>query len=522
MITQDATLGLSCIAETDKDAMDELSMIEEYDVLVIGGGINGCGIAADAASRNLSVILCEKKDLSNATSSASTKLIHGGLRYLEQFNLQLVRKSLNERQTLQAIAPHLISPLEFVIPLLPNASRSPWFLRLGLFLYDHLSNKNTLPKTKWLTKNSNNLYFSNLQNSINSALSYFDCATDDARLTITNAIQARYFGANIQKHTEFISAQKTDGRWLATLKKSNNQEIKIFTKAIINASGPWVNKIDHLLDVESPYHITLVQGSHIIMPKLYQGNFAYMLQHTDKRIVFVIPYHGYSMIGTTDSHFEGDINNIKITSSEIKYLIEIINNYFKTRFSEKDIIHSWSGVRPLIAEKKKSLKHISRDYKLYLTNGSAPILSIYGGKITTYRQLAQEAVDMLSSVFPNLPPSKTAKTPLPSWYLENTDFVAYCKQAKQKYHWLPDRLLNRYLSSYACLTDLILKNCHTISHLGENFNHGLFAQEVDYLVEHEWATSVEDILWRRTKLGLKFSGVECENLKKYLKNTHNL
>lgn len=494
--------------------------MNKYDVVIIGGGINGCGIAADASLRQLKVLLCEKNDIASGTSSASTKLIHGGLRYLENYHFRLVKKALDERQILQQVAPNLIKPLKFILPLNKN-SRNRWLIRLGLFLYDHLSWKNTLPKTSFHTKGNGSL-FEQLKNELSQAYSFYDCITDDSRLTISNAIQAKQAGADIMTRTTVIGVNYFDEHAIVTLKDEQGMQFEVFTKSIINAAGPWVNTVDNMLAINSPYDISLVQGSHIVVPKLYKGDHAYLLQNDDGRVFFTIPYHGHTLVGTTENNYDERPELVEITSEEINYLLNSVNNYFTQSITSKEVIHSWSGVRPLLKDKNIKLKSISRDYKIHVSDKNIAVISVYGGKITTYRQLANQTVNALSPSFENLAASVTDKILLPNNKLFNGTFAAYKIYSEKKYHWLPNQLLQRYLTHYGVLTEMILKNCHQLSNLGENFNHGLYAQEIDYLIEHEWALTLDDILWRRTKLAYKFSQLECEKLQKYLNNTHNL
>ena len=316
-----------------------------FDVAIIGGGINGCGCAADAALRGLSVVLCEQDDLASKTSSKSTKLIHGGLRYLEHFDFALVKKALDERQKLLHLAPHLVHPLPIVIPY-QKYMRPLWMLRIGLFLYDHLSLANKLPRTKLIRSRQRPNYFDPLNKDLNQGFLFYDCATDDARLTLANAMQAKEHGATILPQTKLIGANATDGQWRLTLQKKTGDLFQITAKSLINTTGPWVNTISQLLHTPLKHTLSLVKGSHLVVQKLYEGEHAYMLQHEDKRIVFAIPYHGYTMVGTTDVVFSGDIDNLQIESEEINYLCSITNQYFNKKINESDIITSWSGIRP--------------------------------------------------------------------------------------------------------------------------------------------------------------------------------
>jgi len=490
--------------------------MDVFDVAIIGGGINGCGCAADASLRGLSVVLCEQGDLAGKTSSSSTKLIHGGLRYLESYDFAMVKKSLDERQTLLQLAPHLIYPLPIVLPQQTNM-RPMWMLRAGLFLYDHLSRKNKLPKSKLIRRNKYANYFRPLAETLNAGFLFYDCTTDDARLTISNAKQAQEHGATILPNTELIHAEiDSHQQWRLCLRSKTAELLQIRAKTLINASGPWVEPVSQLLKVPLQHAMTLVKGSHLVVHKLYEGDHAYLLQHDDKRIVFVLPYHGYTMIGTTDVPFTDSLEEISIAGSEIDYLCDLVNQYFKKKITASEIINSWSGVRPLIAETGKSLRKISRDYAYHFGLVPAPIVTIYGGKITTYRQLAAEVIDQLRAVFPNLADSSTAITPLPGAAMASMGFKQYQPYAQDKYHWLDPETLTRYLHTYGTHTEQVLTGCNNIHDLGFDFTNTLYQVEADYLLENEWATTCDDILWRRTKLGLAMDATSQKALADYL------
>ncbi|MCA0403113.1 MAG: glycerol-3-phosphate dehydrogenase [Proteobacteria bacterium] len=491
-------------------------MVEKvFDVAIIGGGINGCGAAADAALRGLSVILIEKDDLASKTTSASSKLIHGGLRYLEYYDFSLVKKALNERQLLLDLAPYLVRPMPFIIPYEPHL-RPAWLIRTGLFLYDNLSRKNKLPKSKLIKNKIKNPYFSPLKAQFEKGFIFYDGATDDTRLTIANALQAKQHGAEIRLHTQITSSTVIDGLWQFELNKSET----IKAKTLINATGPWVETVNQQFGIDNHYEMTLVKGSHLLVPKIYEGDHAYLLQNKDKRIVFILPFHNYHLIGTTDVKFNGNLNEVKISPEEIDYLLDLVNQYLAHPLQKTDILDTFSGVRPLLSSKlEKTPAALSRDYICRFTKEPAASVCIYGGKITTYRQAAKEAINKLSPIFPELAKSKTAFIPLPGAYLDELSFKDYCELAEKKYHWLPAELRKRYLASYGSLAEIFLKNCHEIKDLGVQFSEDLYQIEVDYLIQNEWATSTEDILWRRTKLGLNFKQEQLIRLDDYLKNT---
>ena len=422
-------------------------MRKVFDVAVIGGGINGCGAAADAALRGLSVVLFEQDDLASKTSSSSSKLIHGGLRYLENWDFSLVKKAIDERQKLLELAPHLIHPLPFVLPH-QKTMRPFWLLRTGLFLYDHLSRSNKLPHTKLISRDQKFPYFKPLNKPFNKGFLYYDCRTDDARLTIVNAIQASLQGAVIMPHTKLIGAEVSQRQWRLTLQTKAASPIHIHAKTVINTAGPWVGAVNQLLNIPLEHALRLIKGSHLVVPKLYEGEHAYLLQHNDKRIVFVIPYYGYTMIGTTDVDFSGDPTDIHIDANEIDYLFTLINLYFNQQLNEKDIITTWSGVRPLLSVQGKNPSTLSRDYSYHYTSHPAPAVTVYGGKITTYRQLALETINQLRIVFPDLPNSKTHITPLPGATTKTMSFTEYKQYANKKYTWLGDSTSHRLLSCY--------------------------------------------------------------------------
>ncbi|MDI9819722.1 MULTISPECIES: glycerol-3-phosphate dehydrogenase [unclassified Legionella] len=491
-------------------------MEEVFDVAIIGGGINGCGIAADAALRGLSVILFEKGDIASQTSSSSSKLIHGGLRYLEYYDFRLVKKALDERQRLLKIAPHLIHAIPFVLPY-QQGMRPAWLLRTGLFLYDNLSRKNKLPRSKFIRRIKHSTYFAPLKEEFNKGFVFYDCTTDDSRLTITNALQAKKHGALIQNYTQLTQANVKDKIWYLTV-KSKLGEKTAKAKTIINAAGPWVESVNNLLDIPNKFKMSLVKGSHMVVHKLYEGNHAYLLQHKDKRIVFVVPYHHHTMIGTTDIAFNDSLDEINISSEEINYLSDLINNYLRHPIQKEDIIHTWSGVRPLLAATGEELRTLSRDYSYHYTGLPAPAITIYGGKITTYRQLAQEVVDELRHVFPYLKKSQTREQTLPGSQLREISHKDYLSYVQDKYFWLPDELRQHYLNNYGTRAESLLANCTKMPDLGYDFGHGLYQVEVDYLHREEWAQSCDDILWRRTKLGLNFTPEDKQILTEYLSN----
>ena len=490
--------------------------MQETDIFIIGGGINGAAIASDAAGRGLSVILCEKNDLASGTSSASTKLIHGGLRYLELYELGLVRKALHEREILLKKAPHLITPLEFILPYEKHL-RPAWLIRIGLFLYDHLA-KISLPRSKKINLNKN-INGNGLLPKFKIGFSYYDCLTDDARLTILNAISAKERGALILTHHEFISAEREQNQWKIKVNHLNSEKI-FYAKTLINAAGPWVNILQKKINNKKSLSIQLVKGSHIIVPRLFSGDFAYILQNRDHRIVFAIPYHDrFTLIGTTDIAFSDDIDHVKISRGEENYLCSIINQYFKNKISPNDIISSYSGVRCLHNDHAENVSKISRDYKLVLdTENHLPLLTVIGGKITTHRSLAEEAINQLHPFFPNMKSAWTGTAPLPGGDFVNRDFKQFYAQFKKTFSWLPENLLDRYAKNYGTRANIILADIHQLKDLGKEITQGVYEKELEYLIQNEWAETAEDVLWRRTKLGLLLDQDQQQKIETWFEN----
>jgi glycerol-3-phosphate dehydrogenase len=485
------------------------------DLLILGGGINGTGIAADAAGRGLKVILCEVDDLASATSSWSTKLIHGGLRYLEYYKFKMVREALQEREILIHKAPFLIHPLEFILPH-ANHLRPKWMIRAGLFLYDHLAKRTTIPSSHQVNL-TNTVYGYPLKTDFRFGFSYYDCQTDDARLVILNALAAKEQGASILTRTTCQNIKRFEDHWHIELNSQQHNIIKVDAKIIINATGPWVSEtLDNLIQLKKHSPVTLVKGSHIVVPKLYAGDHAYILQHTDKRIVFAIPYQQqFTLIGTTDINFHGAPRSAKISDDEIDYLCGIINHYFNHSISSNNVVWHYSGVRPLFSKQNGDAATITREYHLELDQSKAPILSIFGGKLTSYRRLAEKAVNQLTPFFPNIKPAWTSQAYLPGGDLGGYTVSEYLAYAQRQFPWLPPNILRRYVLSYGSRISELLRNAERITDLGTHFGAGLYASEVDFLMQNEWAMSTEDILWRRSKLGLFLSAAEQEKLAIY-------
>lgn len=489
-----------------------------FDLLVIGGGINGTGIALDAAGRGLSVVLCEKNDLGSGTSSASTKLIHGGLRYLEHYDFKLVREALNEREVLLKKAPHLISPLRLVIPYHPS-HRPKWMIQLGLWLYDHLGKRCTLPKSKKIDLKSHPTYAQALVPGITTGFAFSDCWVDDARLVIANAIGAVENSALIKPYCEVTALTAVNGYWLADVYDAKRRKSdKIHARAVVNATGPWVSNFKGERDLR------LVRGSHIVVPKQYSEDHAYLIQHTDGRVIFVIPYENdFTLIGTTEIDTDAPPDSVKISQDEIQYLIAVFNQNFKHKINPEDIVWSYSGVRPLIDEKITHSSALSRDYVFDIkSENSAPILTVYGGKITTYRTLAEAAVNELRRFFTGDYLPWTSKVPLPGGDISETSFTGFLESLSKQYHWVPAPMLKRLAKQYGTRIHKVLTGASSLQDLGQNFGADCYEQELLYLIHHEWARTSDDLLYRRTKLGLHLSAEEKNKINDWLKQTFSL
>lgn len=476
-----------------------------FDLFVVGGGINGVGIANDAVGRGLTVAVCEQSDLASATSSASSKLIHGGLRYLEHYEFRLVKEALAEREVLLAKAPHLIKPMRFVLPHRPHL-RPAWMIRIGLFLYDHLSTRSKLQGSRGLHLDPENPD-NPLNASIRFGFEYSDCWVDDARLVVLNAMQAREQGATIMTRTRCQSAHRKNGVWHVAVENVESGQVQYFrAKALINAAGPWAQSfIEDGLKAKSPRNIRLIKGSHFVVPRIHNGEHAYILQNEDQRIVFVIPYNQYfSVVGTTDKEYKGDPAKVAMDDEEEAYLLDVVNKHFKRQLSSTDIVWRYSGVRPLCDDESDSPSAITRDYTLEVQadeNQQAPILSVFGGKITTYRKLAGSALYALKPYFSQMGNSWTATCPLPGGDIEG-DFEQWLIHLAREYPWVPAGMLRRMANAYGTRVAEILGKARQLPDLGEAIGADLFEAEVKYLVAQEWARNADDILWRRSKLGL--------------------
>jgi len=493
------------------------------DLLIVGGGINGAGIARDAVGRGLSVQLVEQNDLASATSSASTKLIHGGLRYLEYYEFRLVREALIEREVLLRNAPHIIRPLTFVLPH-EAALRPAWLVRLGLFLYDHLGGRKLLPASRGLNLRRDPAGKA-LKPSLTKGFSYSDCRVDDARLVALNALDARERGATILTRTRCVSARRYGQLWTAVLEKSSSGERwTVRARCLVNAAGPWVASfVEHALALPHSQRLRLVKGSHIVVPRLFEGKQAYILQNADRRIVFAIPYEGdFTLIGTTDETYEGDPSKVVISPAEIAYLCQVINDHFVKQITPTDVVWTYAGVRPLHDDESTSASAVTRDYVLELDDqgGIPPLLSVFGGKITTFRKLAEHALEKLKPHFPQIGPAWTHAAPLPGGDIPNADFTGFLASVTAHWPWLPVNLAGRYARAYGTRIAQLLGEAQGIDELGLHLGDDLYGREIQYLIDQEWAVTAEDILWRRSKRGLHVTPATITALESWLGETH--
>ena len=492
------------------------------DVLVVGGGINGTGIARDLAGRGWRVVLVEQDDLGGHTSSASSKLIHGGLRYLEYYEFAMVRKSLLEREVLLRSAPHIIRPMRFVMPHEPSM-RPVWLIRLGLFLYDHLARREVLPGSEGVDLRRH-VAGAALQERYRRGFVYSDGWVDDARLVVLNGVDAKERGAQIHTRTACIAAQRGADGWTATLRSGDGRRRQVTARVLVNAAGPWaesflrgVARADHG-EALATRHQKLVKGSHIVVPRCCDHDHAYLFQSPDKRIIFAIPYQErFTLIGTTDSEFTGDPRNPQVGVEEIAYLCDQASHYFRRPLTPVDVVWSFSGVRPLFGDTSGALSAITRDYLLETNIGAAPLLSVWGGKITTYRKLAEEAATEIGRVLGDERAAWTERASLPGGDLRawigapqrpDLDIARFIAGVRQRYAWLAPELALRLARAYGSRIDRVLGDAGSRSDLGAEVAPGLFEAELRYLCGEEWALSAEDVLWRRTKLGLHYTEAE--------------
>ena len=485
-------------------------MENKVDLLVVGGGINGAGIARDAAGRGLSVLLVEKGDLAGATSSSSSKLIHGGLRYLEHYEFRLVAEALAEREVLLKVAAHLVWPARFVMPHVPEL-RPRWMIRAGLFLYDHLSRRASLPGSKAIRLDAPP-YNAGLKPQLKHGFIYSDCRVDDARLVVANAMDARELGATVLTRTECISAKRENDLWQARL--SNGETVA--ARAVVNAAGPWVKTVlNGHLSQPSRDEVRLVKGSHIVLPRLYEGEHAFVLQNDDRRVIFMIPYGDlHTLVGTTDIPVAGEYAPPEASAEEVEYMCHAVNRYLVRPARPEDVVWKYSGVRPLYDDGTADPSAVTRDYTLRMDDdaGTAPVLSVFGGKITTYRRLAEHAMDKLAPYFPGLKPAWTHHTPLSGSNFGGVPRIEARDAFFGGHSHIPEATLRPIFRRHGAHAQAVIGD----GNLGEDFGAGLTERELRYFVEHEWAQTAEDVLWRRTKAGLLMSQAQQDRVAQVL------
>ncbi len=491
-----------------------------YDMAVIGGGVNGCGIARDAAGRGLSVLLVEKGDLASGTSSVSTKLIHGGLRYLENYEFGLVRESLKEREVLWGMAPHIIWPMRFVLPH-HSGLRPAFIIRIGLFLYDHLGGRKRLPPCSTIDLRADPAGRP-LKADFGRAFEYSDCWVEDARLVVLNAMDAAARGADVRTRTLMRSARRNGNRWDISLSDHvSGREDTVSARMLVNVAGPWVGEVlANQLGQNAKSHVRLVKGSHIVVRSMFSHDRAYIFQNADRRIVFAIPYErDFTLIGTTDFEFSGDLSDVQIEKSEIDYLCRSVSEYFVKPVTPDNVVWTYSGVRPLYDDGDSVAQKVTRDFVLELDapRGNPPLLSVFGGKLTTYRHLAEETLQKLKPWMDGAGPAWTRGAPLPGGDFPVNGFGSLKARIAGDYPGLPQGLIDRLARAYGTRSWLVLGDAKTLADLGVRFGADLYERETAYLVRHEWAREADDILWRRSKLGLRFTPDERAALAKWLK-----
>ena len=477
-----------------------------HDIAIIGGGINGCGIARDAAGRGYNVLLVEKDDLASGTSSGSTKLIHGGLRYLEHYEFRLVREALKEREVLLSIAPHIIWPMRFLLPY-NQGMRPAWLIRLGLLLYDHLAKREMLPGSGAvnLTKDRAG---EPLKDSFSKAFTYSDCWVDDARLVVLNARDAADRGAEIKTRTECIRAERGQDHWMLTMRDQHTGTVSHErARLLINAAGPWIDSVlGTVLGRNDNHNVRLVQGSHIVVPKLFDHDQAYIFQNEDGRVLFAIPYEDdFTLIGTTDREYKGDLDKVDISAAEIEYICEVASSYFRQPVEPDSVVWRYSALRPLFDDGAERAQEATRDYvlKTEAEPGEAALVNIFGGKITTYRRLAETVLDQVDVSLHKQTEKWTAEAPLPGGDLPASNTDEFVQNLAGAYPFLEPQTALRLSRSYGTFAHKILNGATSSDDLGQTFGAGLTEREVHYLRSQEWAETVDDILWRRSKLCVK-------------------
>ncbi len=496
----------------------KVSTEPDYDLLVIGAGINGAGIARDAVGRGLKVLLCEKDDIAEHTSSASTKLIHGGLRYLEHYDFKLVRHALKEREVLLRAAPHIIWPLRFILPH-HKALRPRWLIRLGLFIYDHIGGRKMLPASSSVNLRKH-IAGNDLKSEFTSGFEYSDCWVQDSRLVVLNVLDASEKGCTVLTRTEVTDLQRTQEQWNVSLYEKESGETRtVTTTAVVNAAGPWVEKTLSLDEKHVVTHgIRLVKGSHVVVPKVFDHPFTYIFQNEDNRIIFAVPYeHNYTLLGTTDVEVDGQPGEQKIEDWEVGYICKSASVYFNKEINKDDAVWAYTGVRPLYDDASANASKVTRDYKLDLdTKSGAPILSVYGGKLTTYRKLSEDVLDMLTPALGVKSPAWTYSAVLPGGDIADSNYEVFVEKMREHFNWLDDDVLNDYTRNYGTRLSQLVGSAESMNDLGIDFSGGLYQCEVDYLMRSEWAKEVEDILWRRSKKGLVIHDEGVSRLEEYM------
>lgn len=490
--------------------------LQSYDVFVIGGGVNGTGIARDAAGRGYSVMLAEMNDLASGTSSAATKLVHGGLRYLEHYKFKLVAESLAEREVLWAAAPHIIKPLRFVLPH-HKGLRPAWFLRLGLLAYDNLGGRKLLPATRTLDLRKD-AAGKPLKPGYSTAFEYSDCWVDDARLVTLYAKDAQNRGARIETRTKVVAARRGEDGWIVTVEGPKGRET-VSASLLVNAGGPWVDQvINQALGRNDERHVRLVKGSHIVVRKQFEHDRCYIFQNADNRIIFAIPYEDdFTLIGTTDLDFKDAPGPVRISDAETDYLLAAASEYFAKPLTRDEIVWSYAGVRPLFDDGASAAQEATRDYVIRTEEEEgASLINVFGGKLTTSRRLAEEVVDSFGKLIGRMGPRWTRKAKLPGGEFPTTEFGAQVEKVQRAYPGLDPALVRRLSRLYGTRVDVVLGDARETGDLGPHFGATLYAREVDYLIAEEWAHTADDVLWRRTKLGLRVTPEDKERLAAYM------
>ncbi|WP_290871596.1 glycerol-3-phosphate dehydrogenase [Aquabacterium sp.] len=507
----------------------------QVDVLVVGGGINGAGIARDLAGRGWRVLLVEQDDLAAHTSSSSTKLIHGGLRYLEYKEFSLVRKALQEREVLLKSAPHIMWPLRFVMPHDP-AMRPAWLIRLGLFLYDHLARREVLPGSNGVNLRTDPVG-APLHERYTQGFVYSDGWVDDARLVVLNALDAQARGATLLTRTRCTAAQRSATGWTATVQTADGTSHTVEAHALVNAAGPWAESFLRGTaraagqEALATKHLRLVKGSHIVVPKCFEHDHAYIFQNPDKRIIFAIPYEqDFTLIGTTDQELHGDPRGARIDADEVAYLCEQASRYFTRPITPADVVWTYAGVRPLLDDAAGDPSAVTRDYLLECNTEAAPLLSVWGGKITTFRKLAEDAAADVGRMLGDARQPWTEHASLPGGDLSawigqpqrpDTDFERFVTALRTRHAWLPAELARRLARAYGSRVAQVLAQAQQLSDLGEEIAPGLFEAELRYLQREEWAVSGDDVLWRRSKLGLHYTEAQRQCVAAWME-THDV